>query len=106
MNSRRQFLLNAFHLFDLGLMICAFVASAILSMPGNHSVSMEEFFSMRVKIQNFAIFAVLVLCWHLIFRLCRLYDSRRLSERRGEIMDVVKATSLGTLLIVAGSIVF
>ncbi len=106
MNSRRQLLLNAFHLFDLGLMIFAFVSSAILSMPGNHSVTVEEFFSMRVKIQNFAIFALLVLCWHLIFRFCRLYDSRRLSERRGEILDVIKATSLGTLLIVAGSIVF
>ena len=105
MNSRRQLLLNAFHLFDLGLMICAFVFSAILSVT-NHSVTVQEFFSMRIKIKNFVIFALLVLCWHLIFRLCRLYNSRRMSERRGEVLDIIKATSLGTLIILSGSIVF
>ena len=61
---------------------------------------------MRVKIQNFAIFSLLVFAWHLIFSLSGLYASRRLSNRRGEIVDVIKATSLGTFVILLGAIVF
>ena len=87
-------------------MIFVFLFSAVAAMQRNHAVTITEFFSMRVKIQNFVIFALLVLCWHLIFRFCRLYDSRRLSERHGEIIDVLKATSLGTLLTLSGAIIF
>ncbi len=61
---------------------------------------------MRVKIQNFAIFLLLMIAWHLIFRLSGLYASRRLGDRRGEAIDVIKATSLGTLLMLAGATLF
>jgi exopolysaccharide biosynthesis polyprenyl glycosylphosphotransferase len=105
-NVRRRLLLNAFRLFDLGLMILAFMVAALSVLQQNSVVTITEFFSMRVKIQNFAIFALLVFAWHLIFSLTGLYVSRRLSNRRGEVVDVIKATSLGTLVILLGAIVF
>ena len=105
-SARRKLLLNAFKLFDLGLMILAFMAAALAMLHQSHTVTITEFFSMRVKIQNFAIFSLLVFAWHLIFSLSGLYASRRLSNRRGEIGDVIKATSLGTFVILLGAIVF
>ncbi len=105
-NTRRQLLLNAFMLFDLGLMILAFMAGTLIIIHQSQSMDFASFFSMRVKIQNFAIFLLLMIAWHLIFRLSGLYASRRLSDRRGEVIDVLKATSLGTFLMLVGATVF
>src|ERR1700687_1614708 len=105
-NSRRKLLLNILKLFDLGLMIVAVVAAALVVFHQSRMVTIAEFFSMRVKIQNFAILALFMLVWHLIFSLSGLYNSRRLSSRRGEVIDVMKATSLGTFAILVGATVF
>jgi exopolysaccharide biosynthesis polyprenyl glycosylphosphotransferase len=105
-SARRKLLLNAFKLFDLGLMILTFMVAALAVLHQNSTVTITEFFAMRVKIQNFAIFALLVFAWRLIFSLSGLYVSRRLSNRRGEVVDVIKATSLGTFVILLGAIPF
>lgn len=105
-NIRRKLLLDSLKLFDLGLLTFAALVAALFEVHQIHSVTIREFLSMRVKIENFAIFSVFVLAWHLIFSLSGLYASRRLSNRRGEVIDVIGATSLGTLVIVVGAIVF
>ncbi len=97
--------MNALKFFDLGLMIVVFLSAALIGLRQSHNVTAAEFFSMRVKIQNFAIFSAFLLVWHLTFSLCGLYASRRLSTRRREIIDVLKATSLGTFVILFGAIV-
>ncbi|MGI9072203.1 MAG: sugar transferase [Bryobacteraceae bacterium] len=105
-NTPRRLLMKALKLFDLVLMIVAFLLAALVVLHQSHKVSTTEFFSMRIKIQIFAIFSVLVLLWHLIFRLAGLYTSRRLSSRGREVINVVMATSVGTSVIFAGAIVF
>jgi exopolysaccharide biosynthesis polyprenyl glycosylphosphotransferase len=107
-NARRKLLTNAFKLFDLGLMLLAFALAslAVLHQSNTVTMSMTEFFSMRVKVQNFAIFALLMLVWHLIFSLMGLYASRRLSTRLREVGEVIKTTVAGTLVILVGSMVF
>src|SRR5258708_1067322 len=103
-NARRRLLLDAFKLFDLVLMISAFL---IPPLPlQSRAVPVAEFFSMRVKISNFAIFSLLIIVWHLIFSFSGLYSSRRLASPRTEAMDVIKASTLGTLVILLGAIVF
>jgi hypothetical protein len=89
-NARRKLLLNAFKLFDLGLMVSAFIVAALAVLHQSRNVSATEFFSMRVKIQNVAIFSLLVLTWHVVFSLSGLYTSRRLSGRWKELIDVTK----------------
>jgi exopolysaccharide biosynthesis polyprenyl glycosylphosphotransferase len=96
--------MNALKLFDLGLMIAVFLLAALVVLQQSRNVSATEFFSMRVKIHNFAIFSVFVLIWHVIFRLSGLYASRRLSARGREVVDVIKATSLGSCVILVGAI--
>ena len=105
-NARRTLLLNAFKLFDLGLMLSAFVVAALAVLHQSRNVSATEFFSMRVKIQNVAIFSLLVLTWHVVFSLSGLYKSRRLSGRWRELIDVTKAFLMGTLVVMMGAAVF
>src|SRR5579863_7367423 len=105
-NLRRQLLLNAFKLWDIGLMLLAFLAASVSVLGQSHAVSVSEFFAMRVKITNFLIFSLFLFFWHVTFSAFGLYASRRLGERRKEVLDVVKATTLGTLFVLAGSLAF
>ena len=97
---RRKILLKAFKLFDLLVMVLCFVMAAAVVAYGIDAISFEQFLEMRIKVQNFAIFLGFLLIWHVLFSLFGLYHSRRLSSRRDEIVDVAKATSVGTLVIV------
>jgi len=95
---RRQVLLDSMKLFDLAAMMFAFGLAAVV-VSQKATVSLAEFFAMRVKIQNFMVFAVLLLIWHQIFVIFGMYTSRRLASRWDETVDIVKATTLGTLLL-------
>jgi exopolysaccharide biosynthesis polyprenyl glycosylphosphotransferase len=105
-NVGRVLLLNALKLFDLGMMILAFVAACLAVLHYSHTVSIMEFFSIRIKIQNLFIFLLFLFAWHLIFSLSALYASRRLSNRRDEVVDVIKATSLGAVVVFVAAFVF
>jgi exopolysaccharide biosynthesis polyprenyl glycosylphosphotransferase len=95
---RRQVLLNSMKLFDLAAVMFAFgLATVVVSLKA--TVSLTEFFAMRVKIQNFLMFAVMLLIWHQIYVLFGMYASRRLAGRWDETFDILKATTLGTFLI-------
>ena len=95
---RRTVLLNSMKLFDLVVVMFAFgLATVVVSQRA--TVSLAEFLAMRVKIQNFLVFAVLLLIWHQIYVLFGMYTSRRLSGRWDETFDILKATTLGTCLI-------
>ena len=105
-NIRRQILLNVFKLFDMVLMVAAFGAATVLMLRASQTVTVAEFFEMRVKIGNFLIFASLLVAWHLLFSTFGLYASRRLSRRSAEIVDSLKATFFATLLLGVGTVVF
>jgi exopolysaccharide biosynthesis polyprenyl glycosylphosphotransferase len=44
--------------------------------------------------------------WHFIFEFLHLHDSKRMTSRRGEIADVIKAAMLGTVSIALAAILF
>jgi exopolysaccharide biosynthesis polyprenyl glycosylphosphotransferase len=103
---RRQLLVIALKMFDLLIMALSFVVTSILVSQAQGKISLTAFFSMRVKIGNFVLFSLLLLAWHTTFLVFGLYHSRRLSARQDEVVDVIKGTSLGSLIIFAASIVF
>jgi exopolysaccharide biosynthesis polyprenyl glycosylphosphotransferase len=104
-NVRRQFLLNSMKLFDLVLMVASFgLAAVVLSQKA--TVSVAEFLELRVKIQNFVTFSLLLLAWHLIFSSFGMYASRRLAGRWDEMVDIVKACTLGTFLLFCSHFLF
>jgi exopolysaccharide biosynthesis polyprenyl glycosylphosphotransferase len=103
---RRQVLMKAFMLFDLAVMAVAFTLAAVPGAHGTTTVSLADFFSMRVKVGNILLFLALLFAWHFAFTVFGLYQSKRLGDRKSEVKDVLSATFLGTLAIALASFVF
>ncbi len=101
---RRRLLLNALKLFDLFLMVFAFGVATLVVSHASLS-SLEEVLAIRVKIQNFVIFSGLLFSWHMIFVMCGMYASHRLSSRRDEVLDLAKAITIGTAVVGLGHLV-
>ena len=98
-NLRRALLTKAYLLSDLGLMIVAAICASLVEYEQLRSVPLQDFFQARVRLQNVFVVQALLLAWHYVFRLCDLYESRRLSSRNDEAFDVLKATTIGTVLV-------
>ncbi len=103
---RRQILLRVFKYFDLLIMAFSFLLAASAVFSEFDTVSFVQFLSMRIKVENFVLFVAFLTLWHVIFSAFGLYDSRRLSSQLAELVDVAKATSLGTLTIFIAGIAF
>jgi exopolysaccharide biosynthesis polyprenyl glycosylphosphotransferase len=100
----RQVLFKAFELLDLLIMSSSFalaVSAAYHYRMGK--ISFNEFLSMRVSIHNFGIFLGFLVIWRVIFFVFRLYHSKRLSNQWDDIVDVIKATSVASLVVLAAS---
>jgi exopolysaccharide biosynthesis polyprenyl glycosylphosphotransferase len=102
----RRFLLNALKLFDVGLVFVSFGLAAFLAASAQQNIPLAQFLAMRVKLSNCAIFALALLLCHATFCLCGLYESKRLSTRRAEVLEALKATSLSTIALAAVLMLF
>jgi exopolysaccharide biosynthesis polyprenyl glycosylphosphotransferase len=101
---RSYILLSLFKIFDLALLVGSFIAAAVPSLSEVGATSLTDFLSMRISVRNFVFFSGLLLLWHSLFSVFGLYESKRFSNQRREAIDVSKATSLGTLvLLLVGS---
>jgi exopolysaccharide biosynthesis polyprenyl glycosylphosphotransferase len=78
-------------------MVVAFAWATVPALGVGRNISIAQFFSIRVKLQNLIIFFGLLLLWHVLFSIFGLYASRRLSSRAAEAADVAKATTSGSL---------
>ena len=97
---RRQILSKAFQIFDITLVVCALLTATIISLhQRNANLSVGRLLEMRVSVSNLLAFGVMLLSWHLVFEALHLHGSKRLSRRWKEIVDVIRATTLGTLVI-------
>jgi exopolysaccharide biosynthesis polyprenyl glycosylphosphotransferase len=97
--AKRRFVLSGLKLFDISLLILSFGLATVFVAYGDKGVGLEQFFSMRVKLSNCIAFVSIVLAWHIIFSFCGLYESRRLSAWHAELVDVIKATTLSSVLL-------
>jgi len=76
----RQMIVTLFKLFDLLFLSFSFAfATWVTFFNQGGMFSLEEFLSMRVKVQNFILFFLLLSGWHLIFSVFKLYNIRRLT---------------------------
>ena len=85
-NFRRQILLKMFMLLDPGMLTISYMVAAVLTWHLTEFTSFAAFFSMRIKLSNFLLFLGLFYFWHLIFSAYGLYGSRRLGERKEEVV--------------------
>jgi exopolysaccharide biosynthesis polyprenyl glycosylphosphotransferase len=103
---RRQFLVKLFVLSDLAIMAGSFALAGLPESYLGAHVSFTSFLSMRIKLQNAIVFLAVLAVWHGVFSAIGLYQSKRLERRRNELTDVVKATSIGTLVLLVAGILF
>jgi exopolysaccharide biosynthesis polyprenyl glycosylphosphotransferase len=98
-------LLNLLKLVDLLVVIGSFGLTTALIVHAQNTMSLFAFLSMRTKVSNFLIFLSILYLYHLAFRMFGLYKSRRLSTRRAELADILKATTFSVAcLVVVGTI--
>lgn len=102
---RRHMLLTLLKLFDLAVLISSFGLATVPVLYAS-GLSFSEFFSMRVKVQNFIIFMGILLIWHVVFASCGLYESRRLHSHHSDVLDTLKATTLCTFFMGAATVLF
>jgi uncharacterized membrane protein len=93
-------------LFDVAAMAFSFAVAAVPVARPTSAMSVANFLSMRIKVQNILLFLLLLFLWHVVFSVFHLYESRRLGDRKSEVRDVLKATSTGTALILLAAILF
>jgi exopolysaccharide biosynthesis polyprenyl glycosylphosphotransferase len=94
--TERQILNSASKVFDLLVLAVSFGAA---TLPHLGAGGFTQYLEMRIKLQNFVMFAGLLWVWHLIFSMLGLYGSKRLASRKAEALDTIKATSLAALVL-------
>lgn len=106
MGMNRKIFSNGLKVFDLLLMVVAFAVSTLPLFHRVGRIGLAEFFEMRVKLGNLALFLSFLLIWHILFSVFGLYGSKRMSSRWEEARDIVASTTLGTLVIAASALTF
>jgi exopolysaccharide biosynthesis polyprenyl glycosylphosphotransferase len=106
MGLNRRIFTSGFKLFDLLLMVSAFVVSTLPLIHRVGRFTLPEFFEMRVKLGNLILFFSFLLVWHILFSAFGLYGSKRLSSRWEEARDIAGATTLGTFMIALSALAF
>lgn len=102
-SSTKQIISISLKLVDLASVVIAFILAAGIVTYPDVGISLEDFFSMRIKIVNFFIFSGFVLTGIIILVRCGLYQSRILSMSQSEVFDIIRATFFvtGVLMIIA-----
>jgi exopolysaccharide biosynthesis polyprenyl glycosylphosphotransferase len=98
-NDHRRTLSNLVKVFDMAtVLLCFELATITVSHMFSGRVSLGDFLALRITVQTLIIFSVFLFLWQQVFRIFDMYSSRRLSRPGDEVVDIVKASSLGTLL--------
>lgn len=96
---RRQILVYAFQVVDVLLLLLSFAAAASPALFREGLISLAGFLSLKIELQNFVAFLLLVWLWRFSFAVLGLYSSKRHASRKIEAIDVVKATSICTVIL-------
>ncbi|MFH1314214.1 MAG: sugar transferase [Candidatus Eisenbacteria bacterium] len=103
---RRKLLLNLYKLSDITILIVSLLAASSFNAIYGAGIPMTEFLAMRIKVINLALFLVMALAWYLVFHRFHLYRSRRLGGAGREWLDILKATTVGSLFMLLAGLAF
>jgi exopolysaccharide biosynthesis polyprenyl glycosylphosphotransferase len=105
-NFQRQLLNNFLIIFDQGIVFFCLILSALLVVEETESLSLSQFFSLRLKVEDFLLFIVIAIIWYGVSNFFGVYYSRRLATWKNELTDIVIATSVATLLLFILDVIF
>ena len=97
--AKRRFLLSGLNGVFISQLILSYGLATILVVHWDERVRLQQFLAVRVKLSNCLAFGFILLTWHLILVLCGLYESKRLSARFVEVIEVLKATALSSAVL-------
>lgn len=106
MNEGHRLTIGLLKLLDLAIVLMAFILTTFSIVKVEHGLSILRFLAMRTRVVNFVILVLALTICHAVFQICGLYRSRRLSMRRVELLDVVRAMTLNTACFVAFAFFF
>ena len=96
---RRILLVVLYKLSDIVILFCSLTLAVGISDYLNKSSIPTNLFSVRITVKDFIFIIFAAVIWHYTFRFIGLYKTRRLGRRFEEFMDILKATSMGTVFI-------
>jgi len=102
---RREIFVYSFQLVDMIFLVASFAAAMFPVLMSEGLQSFAAFLAFKIKLQNFVAFIVLVWLWRLVFAVLGLYGSKRHASRRAEARDVLKATTICTVILAAFSLI-
>lgn len=97
---RRQILVNAVQVVDVILLLLSFGASVWLVLFREGLPSFARFLALKIELRSCVAFLLLVWLWRVVFAALGLYSSKRWASRKAEAIDVAKATSICTAILV------
>lgn len=98
-HAARLALSRVIQVFDVVVAIFSFGVAMRWSF-GAGPVSFSQVLGLRIQLQTVLFFIIFLCVWHFIFTTRGLYGSKRLGSRRAELVDVIKATSAGSVVLV------
>ncbi len=104
--SQYRTFISAVKICDLCIMVICFFLAAYAVSFGIGTVTFGQFLSMRIKVQNFIIFLCLLSVWHVVLSSFGLYRPKYVIRLRAAMGSIIKAVSLGTLLVALAGILF
>ena len=104
--TRRRVIVGTLKFFDLILITLSFALASVWVINAGRSISIERLLAVRVKLSDCVIFALALLASHAMFVLCGIYESRRLSTKFAEVIDVLKAVTLATFSLALVAVLF
>ena len=103
---RHQYLIGGLKILDLVVMAACFAVAAVLTGMDFNVATIREFMALRISLGNFILFGAFVALWHLLFSAFGLYEGSLFLSAPRKAIDVLKATLIGTCVIVASAVLF
>ena len=103
---KRLFQKHAAKIFDICILIASFALATVSLYASPKIITLAGFMAMRIRLGTIVLFAMLMVVWHGIFVMCGLYQSKRLTSRRAEIRELLKATCLASILLLGSAAMF
>lgn len=91
---------------DICLLMASFGLAAFLSTNANKWTAFANFLASRISLLSCVLFASAILLGHGVLVMCNLYESKRMSTKSAEGLDILRAMTFLTSCLWCGSSVF
>lgn len=95
---RRSLLLNLYKLSDIFILIVSLLFAWFIT-DHTKAIALDHLLSLQIRLADEIMLLIIVFLWGAILHSFRLYKSRRLDSRIQEWKDIIKATTMGTAVI-------